>query len=213
MTRVYLIRHGETEWNMARRYQGHSDVQLSEKGREQAQLLVRRLAGEKIDRVFASDLSRAVETARVIAEGHHTEVIVEPRFRECNFGAWEGLTFTEIEKAYPEEMKTWNTAPGKLQLPGGESFAIVQCRAHEAMMELVKKHDNEGVAIVAHGGTIRTLLCAILEVDLDRAWQFRQENTALNIIDFYDCKGIIERINDVTHLIPGAFPTGKSRVE
>ncbi|MTV50226.1 alpha-ribazole phosphatase [Heliobacillus mobilis] len=213
MTRVYLIRHGETEWNQIRRYQGHSDVALSDRGREQAQRLVKRMAKEKVDRVHASDLSRAVETARAVAEAKGIEVVLDARFRECNFGAWEGLTFPEIEKAYPEEIKIWNRTPAKVCLPGGESFPIVQQRAFAALQELIAKHDGENIAIVAHGGTIRTLLCAILDVDLDRAWQFRQDNTALNVIDFYDGKGIIERINDVTHLLPGAFPESESGVK
>ncbi|QGG46886.1 alpha-ribazole phosphatase [Heliorestis convoluta] len=213
MTKVYLIRHGETEWNLNRRYQGHSDIALSEQGRYQAQQLLRRLAHENIDVLYASDLGRAVETAQIIASAHQKEVQLDQRFRECHFGQWEGLTFPEIEKAYPQEIETWRKRPGQLLVPGGESFALLQVRAYEALLDVVAKHKGENIAIVAHGGTIRTLLCAILDLDLDRAWQLKQDNTALNIISFYDDQTVIECINDTTHLLVGAFPQCENKVE
>ncbi|MCW2278546.1 alpha-ribazole phosphatase [Heliophilum fasciatum] len=207
-TRVYLIRHGETEWNQYRRFQGHSDVELSAQGRHQARRLLLRLAGEPLDHIYASDLRRAAETARIIAEARSVPLEEDRRFRECHFGHWEGMTFAEIHQAYPEESQTWMKAPNRFQAPGGESFADVQQRTYPALLERVEQHVGQSIAIVAHGGTLRILLCAILGVDLDRAWQFRQDNTALNIIDFLDDTPFIERINDVTHLQAGAFPEG-----
>ncbi|KAB2954195.1 alpha-ribazole phosphatase [Heliorestis acidaminivorans] len=213
MTKIFLIRHGETEWNYNRRYQGHSDVALSEKGRYQAQQLKNRLAHEKIDVLYASDLGRAVETAKIIAQEKDKEVSLDCRFRECHFGDWEGMTFQEIEEAYPNEIKLWTTKPGQLLIPGGESFATLQKRAYKALLEVVKKHQGENIAIVAHGGTIRSLLCAILDLDLDRAWQFKQDNTALNIISFHGESAIIETVNDCTHLLARAFPNCENKVE
>ncbi|MDD2421676.1 MAG: alpha-ribazole phosphatase [Heliobacteriaceae bacterium] len=208
MTRVFLIRHGETEWNQTGRYQGHSDVALSEKGRNQAERLAWRLKDGQIDRIYASDLERAVETAGALAARLNKPVIREARFRECNFGAWEGLTFAEIAAAYPREIQVWRQTPGRLNLPDGESFALVQKRAYQALQEVVAKHPGAGVAVFAHGGTIRTLLCSILGLELDRAWQLRQDNTALNIVTFHDGLAIVERLNDTAHLLPGAFPQG-----
>jgi broad specificity phosphatase PhoE len=91
--RVYLVRHGETEWNATRKVQGHSDVSLSEKGREQARLLSKRLASEKFDCFYSSDLDRAVETARILAAPHNLDVNVTSDLRELNFGTWEGMHF------------------------------------------------------------------------------------------------------------------------
>lgn len=206
MTRVYLIRHGETEWNSLRRYQGHSDIQLNSKGLEQAKLLSKCLASMSIQAVYSSDLSRAAETARIVAGPHGLQVQVDPMFRELHFGHWEGKTFEEINAGYPSEIILWQQNPGSLLVPGGESFPILQKRAYDRLLQLIDDHPEQDFALVAHGGTIRSLLCAILGVDLNRAWQFRQDNTALNTIDFYDGKGIIMGINDTHHLSQTVFP-------
>jgi broad specificity phosphatase PhoE len=107
MLHLMLVRHGESEWNAQRRYQGQSDVPLSALGRRQAELIAERLAGGKIDAVYASDLARAWETARPIAEKNGLKVISEPRLRELKFGVLEGLTFDEAQAHYPEMMAAW----------------------------------------------------------------------------------------------------------
>ena len=107
MLHLMLVRHGETEWNAQRRYQGQSDVLLSDLGMRQAELIAERLAGQKIDAVYASDLKRALETARVIAGKSGLALLTDPRLRELKFGILEGLTFDEAQARYPQMIAAW----------------------------------------------------------------------------------------------------------
>jgi len=107
MLHLMLVRHGESEWNAQRRYQGQSDVPLSALGKRQAELIAERLAGGKIDAVYASDLKRAWETASAIAGKSGLQVLPEPRLRELKFGVLEGLTFDEAQAQYPQMIATW----------------------------------------------------------------------------------------------------------
>ncbi|MBC7325685.1 MAG: histidine phosphatase family protein, partial [Moorella sp. (in: Bacteria)] len=109
--RIYLVRHGETEWNNNGRYQGHTDVALSVSGRRQAELLRERFRSIPLDSVYSSDLSRARETAAVIAAPHGLTIKTEEAFREIDFGFWEGLTYQEITARYPHEWERWRQDP------------------------------------------------------------------------------------------------------
>lgn len=200
MTKFYLIRHGETAWNESGKYQGHSDIALSERGRRQAQKLARYLEKEKIAAVYASDLSRALETAGIIAAPHKLPVIPLPEFRELNFGSWEGLTHEEITANFAQVVTEWLTHPGSLLLPKGESFELLKERAYEATLDLVQRHPGETIVLVTHGGTIRAIICAILELDLDKVWRLRQDNAAINIIEFYSNRAVLSLFNHTTHL-------------
>jgi broad specificity phosphatase PhoE len=200
VTKLFLIRHGVTAWNQDRLYQGHSDITLSDLGKEQARLLGQRLVQEKIDAFYASDLNRALETARIIAEPHQQKVHPVMELRELNLGLWEGLTFQEIDAKYHELADLWYNSPSRLIIPGGETFAKLKERAYNMILTLVARHPEDTLAITSHGGTIRTIICAILGLDLDKVWCIQQDNTALNIINFYDTKTIISLLNDTSHL-------------
>lgn len=199
-TRLYLIRHGETEWNNSRRYQGHMDVALSPRGRRQAALLCERLREEKLAAVYASDLKRARETAAIIAWPHGLAVIEMPDLRELNFGLWEGLTYQEIAAAYPGDFEEWLADPAGKQVPGGESFAQLQRRAYNAVTGIVAKHPGQKVAVVSHGGALRTIILSLLGLGLEGLWRFRLDNASLSIVDCYDGEYILSLLNDVHHL-------------
>lgn len=203
MGRIFLIRHGQTLWNHSMRYQGHMDIPLSDVGLEQARLLGERLRSEKLAAVYASDLSRARNTAQWVADPHGLPVQIAPELREMNFGQWEGLTFKEIQARFPEIATSWIKAPGKVQPPEGESFIHLQERACKIIKGIASRHLHESVAVVSHGGTIRAILCGLLGLDLKRIFCFRQDNGAMNVIDFYDEEIIIERLNDSSYLISG----------
>lgn len=200
MTRVYLIRHGQTVWNKEMKYQGHSDTDLTEEGVFQAQQVATRIASEKIAAVYASDLSRAYITAEAIANKHSLPVLRVPALREINFGVWEGLTYTAINEKWSDDMRALYTTPDELVIPGGETFRELKERAGSAMDNLVKSHPDETIAVVSHGGTIRTILCAVLNIHLNHVWSIRQDNTAVNIIDYYRDKTIVSLVNDAHHL-------------
>lgn len=203
MMKLLLVRHGQTLWNHTARYQGHSDIELSDTGRTQAKLLAGRLANEEIQAVYASDLKRALETASIIAEPHGLAVQALPELRELNFGAWEGLTFEEIKTRYSDIADNWHASPGLVRIPEGESFQELTVRANSAVASLIKKHDPATIAVVTHGGTIRAIICALLGIDLNNLFRIRQDNGALNVIDYYDGYGILGLLNDTDHFERG----------
>lgn len=202
MLRLYLVRHGETVWNQSLRYQGHTDVPLSDTGRRQAELLAGRLAREEIDAFFASDLSRARETAEILARPHGKEVIIDPLFRETKFGHWEGLTYQEIVEKYPREMAMWRERPSLTRIPGGETLDEVASRIRTGLERLLARYPQGKVVLVAHGGVNRIIICQALGLPVDCYWKIRQDNTALNIIEYYDQgeKAILCLLNDTNHL-------------
>lgn len=200
-TRVYLVRHGETFWNSQGQYQGHSNVDLSDTGRAQARALAGELAGVELAAVYASDLGRAMETASIIAAPHGLVPVAVPELREVNFGRWEGLTFAEIDRDYAELARQWRTSPGQVLFPMGENFAQVKERAYQKIIDLVNEHLDQNILVVSHGGTIRSIICAVLDVPLDKIWCFRQDNTAVNIIDFYEQRAILSLLNSTHHLV------------
>jgi len=200
LTKMLLVRHGQTLWNHIARYQGHTDIDLSDTGRNQANLLSLRLATVSLQAVYASDLKRALDTARIIAEPHGLDVQALPQLREINFGAWEGLTFQEIKARYPDLANNWHASPGSVRIPDGETFQELMERANSTVTDLAKSHDPGTVAVVTHGGAIRSIICALLGIDLNNVFRIRQDNAALNIIDFYDGYGILNLLNDTHHL-------------
>ncbi|OIQ08885.1 phosphoserine phosphatase 1 [Moorella thermoacetica] len=207
-TRVYLVRHGETEWNNSGRYQGHSDIALSPNGRRQAELLRERFCRVHLDAVFTSDLRRARETAAIIAAPHGLKINEVPALREINFGVWEGLTYQEIIANHPREWEAWRQDPGATIIPGGESFQQVQERALAAFNGILDRERGRNLLVVAHGGSLRALICGILGLDLTAVWRFRLDNTGVSVVDCYGVHQILVLLNDTHHLEDLGGPDG-----
>lgn len=200
MTKIVLIRHGQTEWNITGRFQGQSDVKLTETGKKQASELAERFPFNKIDAVYASDLSRAMYTAKAIADRFGLEVTPLPEVREFHFGEWEGLTYNQICEGWPAAIENFFDKPDELQAPNGESFPVVQQRAVAGINELVKKHEGQVIAIVAHGAVNRTILAEALGLPLRNLWRIRQDNTAVNVIRYDEGFRNVELVNSTFHL-------------
>ena len=201
MTNVIFIRHGQTEWNVAGRYQGQSDVQLTAEGRRQAEQLAADFPVDTVDAVYASDLQRAMVTAETIAQKFGLPVQAEPAFREVSFGKWEGLTYQQIVAEWEEGMTNFLQHPDILEIPGGETFPAVQKRATDKLQELVKKHDGQTIVVVAHGAVLRTVLTAALHMPLQYLWSIRQFNTAVNIVRYDEgANATVELLNSTAHL-------------
>lgn len=208
MTKVILVRHGQTLWNHEMKYQGHTDIALTEEGIRQAELVAVRLADEPITAVYASDLSRAFVTAEHIAAKHGLIVASVPALREICFGDWEGLTYDGIDERWPGLLEKLYSFADEVEIPGGESFPIVKERAYAAVCELVNKHPGETIAIVSHGGTIRSIICAVLNLHLNQVWSLKQDNTAVNILEYYEDRVMLELFNDSCHLRQESNKTG-----
>lgn len=199
-TRLIFVRHGVTEWNHLHRYQGHTDINLSEEGIQQALLLQKRMTREKIDTVISSDLSRSYQTAQIIAEPHGLKVQIYPALKEINFGLWEGLTYQQIEKDYPDLLKIWLERPHELLIPKGESFNNVKDRSVECIKEILKSKVGDTILTVTHGGTLAALICGLLDQPLLRMWDYRHKNTAITEIEAYNGKFRLTTVNDTSHL-------------
>ncbi len=151
------MRHGETEWNATRRYQGRSDIPLSREGRAQAQALSTALRDHQFDAVYASDLRRAIETSRVIAEAHGLDVQTDPRIREFDFGEWEGLTWAEIIERWPQFAEQGATAAKLYHPEGGERFEDV-CARVQSFLDDLGRTSYEHVLVVTHAGVLHAVL-------------------------------------------------------
>lgn len=205
MNTIYLVRHGQTEWNSIGRYQGNTDIPLSEVGIAQARACAEAMTDIHIDRIICSDLSRAKVTAEAILGNRDIPFTVDARLREINFGHWEGLTYDEIQARWPEAVHTMYCSPEKVKISGGESFFEVQHRAWSALEdEMEKAADGETILVVAHGGTNRTLICKMLNLSLHYAWNLSQGNTSISRVDFYGLTendhNTLSLLNDTKHL-------------
>ncbi|MEW6182785.1 MAG: alpha-ribazole phosphatase [Bacillota bacterium] len=199
--RIYLVRHGETIWNHALRYQGHADVALNERGIRQAEALAERLGVERFAAFFSSDLCRALDSARIIARPHGGRVKTLSALREIDFGEWEGLTRDEIKARFPEVSKQWWTRPYSTRLPGGETLSEVAARAVGALKQIAASHKDEQVVVVSHGGVIRASIGHFIRMDLNQYWRLRQDNAALNVLEFFEeDKAQLILFNDTSHL-------------
>jgi broad specificity phosphatase PhoE len=154
VTTLLLVRHGETDWNRDQRWQGGSDTPLNERGREQARRLASAL--ERPDRIYASDLARARETAEILAERLDVPVTLDARLRERTFGAWEGLTTAEIEAQFAADHARWRSGEGH-GATDAEPFETFSARVGAFLDEVLERHPDEEVLVVAHGGTIRVI--------------------------------------------------------
>jgi broad specificity phosphatase PhoE len=196
-----MVRHGATVLSAEDRFAGATDVALSDEGREQTQRLAERLSRENLVAVYASPLSRTMETAKILAAPHKLPVQARDGLREINHGRWEQMTRREVEQKFPEEAAEWEKDPYTFAPVGGESGLQVTARALPVLIDLVRKHPAENILVVSHKGTIRLLLSSLLGFDPRR---FRdnldQKPAALNIVDFKDpVRSRLTLFNDTSH--------------
>ena len=187
MTTIHLVRHGETDWNRELRWQGHSDVPLNERGREQARALAEALSGVRFCAVYASDLSRASETAQIVADRLALPVRTDAGLREIDVGSWEGFTLAELEVRSPDAVVRWDEQ-GEHGWENGESHAAMMTRVQEAVRSIAARHEGEEVLVVSHGGPIRALkaLAAGLDYPRDRRSLPRTDNCEVCVIAVED---------------------------
>ncbi len=157
LTRIIAIRHGETDWNVDTRIQGHLDIELNDKGRWQAEQLGRALTHESIDAVYCSDLSRAHATAHTLAQALGLTPTVVPALRERHFGQFEGLSWQELEAQFPVDSQAWKSRDPVWSPPKGESLAQLRVRIETCIADLAKRHADQQIAVVTHGGVLDVL--------------------------------------------------------
>ena len=186
MTTVYLVRHGETEWNAKHRMQGRSDILLSERGREQASFAAKAFESISVDAIYTSPLARAEETALAIRGKRKIPLIREKGIIEIDLGKWEGYTPDDMDIHYPGQYDIWRERPGDIHIDGGETFRQVQERAVRAFSRILEKERGKTVLFVSHMGCISTILFSIARLPLNDLWKHPIGNCALCRVDADD---------------------------
>jgi broad specificity phosphatase PhoE len=198
-TTVLFIRHGQTDWNHALRWQGHRDIPLNETGIGQARALADRLATMPIRAIYSSDLKRAAMTAAIVAEAMGLEPVYDPLWRERDVGRFEGLTGNEVRQLFPDLVADLDRdifAP-----PEGEDDPALRRRADNAFAGLLAKHPGESVAVVSHGGLIGAVVANVLGLRPDQPARLSlRGNTGLTIVEAGDRGPRLTLLNDTSHL-------------
>ena len=200
MSSIYIVRHGETMWNAEGRIQGHTDVGLTDRGREQARAAARRLSGFSFDAAYCSDMSRTRETAQIILGERATQLNELATLREYNKGVFEGLTPEEYRERYPDLYEASLVNDPDFAPPGGETIRQCQARMAGFVEFLRERHSDGEVLVVGHGGSLRSGIVALLGFPLEANWKFVMGNCALSIIRVYPDNAVMHLYNDTSHL-------------
>ena len=200
MGTIYIVRHGETLWNAEGRIQGHTDVGLTERGREQARATARRLSGVSFDVAYSSDMSRTRDTAQIILGERATPLHSVPELREYNKGVFEGLTPEEYREHYPDLFQASLVNDPDFAPPGGETIRQSQARLSGFLKSVRENHPDGDVLIVGHGGSLRSGVVALLGLPLEANWKFVMHNCALSIIRTHPDNAVMHLYNDTSHL-------------
>lgn len=172
MIRLFLVRHAHTHWNEEKRYQGSSDLPLSDKGIQQALAVANTFREENIDLIYSSDLKRAKETAAYIKADRDIPLMIDKRLRELNFGIFEGLTLSEAQTQYPEMVTAWLEDYDKPP-EGGESLSSLTARISSFLDEVIDQQSSHTIVVVGHGGGLREIYRLLLELPSEKHWAFR----------------------------------------
>lgn len=201
MTRIILIRHGQTEWNRIERFRGRADVPLNETGLAQAEAVGKRVAAEfQPAAVYSSPLGRALTTAEAVARHSNLPVQVHPGLVDIDYGEWQGLTPAEARQRWPEMVEAWYRQPHTACIPGGETLAAVRRRAMATVNMLAARHATQTIACVGHTVINRIILLGVLGLGNERFWHIRQEPGAINIFEVENSEFVLVSLNDTCHL-------------
>jgi alpha-ribazole phosphatase len=194
--KLYLVRHGETVANAGGKLQGWMDAPLNERGRSQAQDAAAFFKNIHLDAVYCSTLQRARETAEILAAPHGLPVHAEQDLREFHFGAWEGLNHEEIDALDHEEWAKFFIRPKELRVRDGETFGSLQERMVKTWQRIqAQEGPDKDILLVSHGGSLRTLICYLLGLDLNYMWRLRLENLSTTCFEFWDNRPVLNFAN------------------
>jgi phosphoserine phosphatase len=199
---LFLIRHGETEWNATDVFRGRADIPLNENGTKQAKLLGEYLKHERIDVIYAGPLQRAVKTAEAVAVPHKLEVNKVDNLNDIDCGEWEGLSVAEVEDRYGDVYQDWLDTPEQVRLPGGESLEDVRGRALPFVQDAITRVGEGKIALVSHRAVLKVLTAALLTLDNSAFWNFKIDNGSVTRFHFDGNKAVLVVHNDTSFLKP-----------
>ncbi len=200
MTDFYLIRHGQTAWNKDRVFRGRIDVPLDDTGCAEAEAVARWIEDVKLDHIYSSPLSRAVETATILARNRGLNVRKLEGLQDINYGKWQGLPEIEVRRTYPELIREWETSPHQVTFPEGESLASVRARSLDCVRELTRRHPGETLALVSHRVVLKVLCLALLGLPDSHFWQIQQDTCCINRFRQDGQSATVLLLNDTCHL-------------
>ncbi|MFC1961765.1 histidine phosphatase family protein [Chloroflexota bacterium] len=199
MTEIFIVRHGETAWNVAEVFRGRLDVELNETGRRQTELLAEYLVGQGIAAVYASPLARARQTAAPLAQRCGLDLKIEPGLIDLDFGRWQGLSHQEVKEKFRELYRVWQYHPEQVRMPEGESLEEVRERALALVNDMLPQQDG-GIVLVSHRVVNKVLICALLGLDNSHFWNIRQDTCGITCFDCNQGRYVLNRHNDTSHL-------------
>lgn len=201
LTRLFLIRHAETEWNAGHIFQGHLDSTLTPRGLAQTRALASRLAPEGIQVIYSSDQGRSIYTAEPLAKKLELEVIPRSDLREIECGEWTGKSYEDVHERWPDDHHNWRFRPHLHQMPGGESVLQVQQRGLRFLEEIHRCHLGQTLCAVTHNTVVRAIITHLQGRPLSEIWEGdRQPNCAVNLIEFRNGRAELAIVGDATHL-------------
>ena len=200
MTRIILVRHGQTEWNRVERFRGRANVPLDETGLAQAEAVGQRIAAEwQPAAVYSSPLSRAIRTAEPIARPLNLTVRVHEGLVDIDYGQWQGLTPDQVQERWPGIYHAWHSAPHAAHIPGGETLEELHVRGMAAICGLVARHDGQTIVLVGHIVINRVILLGVLGLGIDRFWHLRQDTCAISVFEAEGGDWTLVSLNDTCH--------------
>ncbi len=201
MTKIILVRHGETEWNVGEIFRGRSDIELNETGVKQAELLAEYLSAVKIEAVYSSPLKRAIRTAATIASHHKPQIEIAPGLIDLDYGEWQGLPHQEVKDKYEELYTEWINSPDQLTMPGGENLNDVRKRTIGVVYEVIAKYEGS-VVLVSHRVVNKVLICTLLGLDNSHFWNIRQDTCGITTFTYENEQFILTEHNNTSYLKP-----------
>jgi len=200
MTKVYVVRHGQTAWNLEEVFRGRMDIPLDETGKKEVHLAGEALKDETLHAIYSSPLSRSMETAENIAKFQNIPVTPLESIIDISYGEWEGVSLVEVQKKYPDLYGLWLKEPHNITFPGGESLKQVRVRTRNAIDDLLEKHKDENIALVAHRVPNKVICCSLLGIDNSNFWRIQQDTASTNLFVYKDGQWIISYLNDTSYL-------------
>ncbi len=202
-TTLYIIRHGQVVGHDTPKYNGHTDVDLTPLGAAQMEAMAEDLSVVDFSAVYSSDLRRARYGGEALTRGRDIKLQVDPAFRELNFGAWEGLSFSEVQERFPGSMEERRKDPVNYRVPGGESIGDFWERVSVRTKELIDAHRGETLALVAHSGVNRVILLQALGCGPEQIWKIDQGFGCANIVDYFHDGNILVRLANGPNRVQG----------
>lgn len=209
MTKVYLVRHGQTEWNKKLTFRGRIDIPLNEDGHREAEAIGDALKDKGIEAIYTSPLRRSIETAQPTAKIFHLDIVPVEGLIDISYGDWEGLTFHEVKEKYRDLYGQWEKRPDLVRFPNGESLDEVRERSFSSFRDIVKENPGQSILVIPHRVINKVLLCAILGLSNSHFWEIKQDTGCVNVIEYSNDRFILSMMNDTCHLKGIADQTGQ----